>query len=290
MDKVHRFYTEDLALRASAASTTALVARLGEVHQASPVATMAMGRSITAAALMASHMRKGHFVSIQFSGNGPLGNVFVEAGFEGDARGYCTNPQLDLPPAELSKAIGQGLLTVSRNLPFQKQPQMGVVPIVSGEIGDDIAHYLFQSHQIPSILALGVYLDRNGVRAAGGVLIELLPGEEEKKREKLVATLEEKARSAGSLSELIASGAPPAEWLKAYVHDSPLVPVEHDFELKYTCKCSDERVDRTLKLLGRKALLEMIDEKKPVNVNCEFCGKAYVVAIDRLNALLQTIH
>jgi len=287
MDKVHKFYSEDLRLRVAVAITTDAVSQMCDLQDTFPIASIALGRTLTGALLLASQLRDGQRIGVHFSGDGPLGWVFAEANYEGEARGYCSNAQLDLPlkdgKLDIAGGIGKGLLTVTRSQPFQKDPHRGIVPITSGEISPDLAYYLFQSHQVPSIISLAVYLDATGkVQAAGGVFVELMP----EAPEGLVKTLEEKAKSAPSLSKQLAANVSPLELAKMYVHDSELIPVEHPFEISYSCKCSKERVERTLVLTGRASLAEMILKGAEVPVTCQFCGKQYMVTVDELRALL----
>ena len=194
MDKVSKFYTKDLAVRASFAITTELCREVAHRQNTDPLATLAIGRLLTGTVLLASQLWENQSLSVRMEGNGPLGHLYSECSFEGNARGYISNPRLDtnaLPPDQinLKSAIGEGILVVSRNLPFQKQPQTGIVPITSGEISQDLAFYLQQSHQIPSVVSLSVILNEKGeIKAAGGVLLELIPGAPES----VINTLEKK--------------------------------------------------------------------------------------------------
>ena len=287
MDKVHKFYSEDLRLRVAVAITTEAVSQMCDLQDTFPVASIALGRTLTGALLMASQLKDGQRIGVHFSGDGPLGWVFAEANYEGETRGYCSNAQTVLPlkdgRVDVAGGIGKGILTVTRSQPFQKDPHRGIVPITSGEISPDLAYYLFQSHQVPSIISLAVYLDANGkVQAAGGVFVELMP----EAPDALVKDLEEKATKAPSLSKALAAGAAPIDLAKMYVHDSELIPVDHPFEVSYSCKCSKERVERTLVLTGRASLAEMILKGAEVPVTCQFCGKQYLVTVDELRALM----
>jgi len=290
MDKVHKFYSEDLRLRVAVAITSDAVAKMCGLQKTSPIASIALGRTLTGALLMASQLRDGQRIGVHFSGDGPLGWVFAEANYEGETRGYVSNGQVDLPlkngKLDIAGGIGQGILTVTRSQPFQKDPHRGIVPITSGEISPDLAYYLFQSHQVPSIISLAVYLDGDGsVLAAGGVFVELMP----EAPDGLIRTLEERSASAPSLSKRLAAGDSPKELAKAYVHDSELIPVDHPFEVSYTCKCSRERVERTLALTGRASLAEMILKGTDVPVTCQFCGKDFTVTVDELRTLLDNL-
>ncbi len=286
MDKVHKFYSEDLRLRVAVAITSETVAKMCSLQKTFPIASIALGRSLTGAVLLASQMKEGQRIGVHFSGDGPLGWVFAEANYESEARGYCSNPQADLPlkdgKLDVAGGVGKGLLTVTRSQPFQKDPHRGIVPITSGEVSPDLAYYLFQSHQVPSIISLAVYLDGDGsVIAAGGVFVELMP----EAPEGLIRTLEEKSAKAPSLSKQLAASEAPIELAKSYVHDSPLIPVKHPFDVTYTCKCSRERVERTLVLTGRASLAEMILKGADVPVTCQFCGKSFTVTVEEIRAL-----
>jgi molecular chaperone Hsp33 len=251
---------------------------------------MGLGKLMTGTLLMASQLSEKQSLSARIVGNGPLKELFAEASFEGAVRAYCPMKHVDIEHKnghlDLPAAIGEGVVTVARTMPFQKEPHVGIVPITSGEIAQDLAFYLHQSHQIPSVLALSVFLDKHGeVTAAGGVLLELLPGASPQ----LILELEKKAQTAPVLSKQILAGASPFELLKSYVHDSPLVTIEHECPITYTCKCNNERVERTFLLLGKGPLAEMTLKGEPVNVNCEFCGRKYVVTAARVRELHDSI-
>jgi molecular chaperone Hsp33 len=287
MEKIIKFYSKDLAVRAAAAVTTELVRDVCSLQNASPAASIALGRCLTAAALMASQQKDGQRIGLRIMGDGPLGEIFVDASYEGKVRGYCQNPHADLPlkqgRVDVAGAVGQGVLAVTRAVPFQKQPHQGIVPLVTGEISQDLASYFKQSQQTPTMIALTVSLDPDGqVKAAGGVIVELMPGAEES----IVQELEAKAQSNPKLSELLVLENPEIAMVRAYTHNSELVSVEHLHPIEFFCPCTMERVERTLSLLGRSALAEMALKGEPVQINCEFCQKQYVVDSAHLRKLL----
>ncbi len=289
-EKVHKFISRDLKIRVGATITTEIVQKMCSVQGAFPLAAIAMGRTLTGAILMASQLKRGHRIGLYFRGDGPLGSLFAEANFEGEARGYVNNPSADLPLSgghiDVPGGIGKGTLTVTRTMPFQKQPHNGIVPIETGTVSEDIAYYLFQSFQVPSVVSRSVPLDGDGsVLAAGGVLVEVMPGADET----LISILEARARSAPSLSKRILAGDSPLALATAYAHDSELIEVEHDFPISYTCRCTRERVDRTLYLLGRAALAEMVLKGEDVPVVCQFCGQTYTVTKDDLRKIQQAL-
>lgn len=277
--RVHKFLTDDLTVRAAVVVATHAVDEMRSIQNSYPLATVAVGRSMVAALLMASHLKQGQELSVYFQGNGPLGRVFAEANYEGHVRGYCNNPQLVVPQEgeqlQVGAAIGIGLLTVTHHLPTGDVPNRGTVIIRTGEIGDDIAFYLHQSHQIPSVVALGVHLNPYGlVEAAGGVLIELMPGH----ADDTVAKIEARARTAPPISKRILDGASPEEILKDYLGDFSLMELDHPYPVSYQCRCSYERVLRSVMLLGIEEIDSAIAEKAPLDVACEFCGRRYEVA------------
>lgn len=290
MDKVFKFYTEDLAVRASFVDSTSICRTVAKRQGTDPLATIAIGRLLTGTILMASQLWENQSLSIRLEGNGPLGHLYAECSFEGKARCYITNPQIpadSLSPEKLNlrSAIGEGILVVSRNLPFQKQPQTGIVPIVSGEISQDLAFYLQQSHQIPSVVSLTVTLDDKGeVKLAGGVLLELIPGAPDS----VISTLEKRARETTPLSKQLLERASPESIVQGYVHQSALKPVDYPYNLDFSCRCSEEKVERTLSLMGKGTLSEMILKQEDAKAKCEFCGQHYTVPLSRLKEILHS--
>ncbi|MCM2281362.1 MAG: Hsp33 family molecular chaperone HslO [Bdellovibrionaceae bacterium] len=290
-ERVHKFLSEDLTVRAAGVVATNIIEEMRSLQHTYPIATVAVGRAVVGALLMASHLKHGQELSLYFQGNGPLGTLFAEASYEGLTRGYASNPSLQVQMSgdaiRTGPAIGIGLLTVTHHLPFGDQPHRGTVIIRTGEIGDDIAFYLEQSHQIPSVVSLGVHVDSYGrVLAAGGVLIELMPGHSEETLNKI----ENRARQAPSISKRILDGATPADLVNDFLGDLKLLPLEHDYPIKYQCRCSQERVIRSLGLLGLAEVDSMLAEKKPVDAVCEFCGRKYEVSLAELEALRSEVY
>lgn len=288
LEKVHRFYTEDLTVRASFVETTQLCTEIAEIHSTFPIATILLGRLVTGTVLLASQLWEQQSLSVRIEGDGPIGHLYAESSFEGKTRAYVSHPELTLPPLptghlNLKSAIGNGVLIVNRNVPFQKHPQSGIVPIVCGEISKDLAYYLQQSQQTPSVISLSVSLDETGkVIAAGGVLLELIAGAPDS----IIRSLEQKAETAPSLSKLILEKTSPIEILKYYCHSSAIQTVDHPYSLSYFCRCSMERVERTLSLMGRGTLAEMALKGDEVEVKCEFCSRMYLVPITKIKELL----
>jgi molecular chaperone Hsp33 len=275
-------------VRAAAIISTPVVREICRRHITSPIASIFLGRTITGAVLMASTHKEDHKIGLDFRGDGPLHRVVAEATFEGAVRAYCQNPNvvtLDQPhPHDIRGAIGNGTLNVDLVFKNQQKPYRGMVPIQTGEVGDDIAYYLHQSQQTPSIVSLSVLLDPNGqVMVAGGVLVELMPGY----TEGTVVELEERAIKAPSLLQQISAGASTDDLLMTYMQNLDPLFIEHPYEVMHKCRCSRERILNGMTLFSQAEIQSMLDDSKPCEVTCEFCKEAYVISPSELSSLLQ---
>lgn len=289
--KVHRFVSNDFTLRIAAVDSTEVVAEMQKLQQTFPLPTVAVGRAMTGALLMASHLKEKQQVGLYFKGDGPLAAVYAEANFEGQVRGYSPVPIYEPPNYDkglsLKEYMGQGLLTVTRHLPFQREPHHGTVEMVSGEIGDDIAHYLNQSHQIRSLVSLGVYLDTFGkVRAAGGVILEVMPGAEEGIIDKIQKNAE---NFKDNISKMLLSGAKAVDLVRPYMEGIPFSEIEHDHDVQYYCPCTKERVVRALETLGIAELEDMVTKNEAAEVVCQMCGRPYEVPVNELEELKERL-
>ncbi len=290
-ERVHKFLSENLGIRASVVIATDVVEEMRAIQQLYPIPAVAVGRATVGALLMASQLKDNQQLSLYFRGNGPLQSIFAEANFEGKTRAFTANPNYAEPitgeKIMIGHAIGIGLLTVTHHMPMQDQPHRGTVIIRSGEIGDDLAFYLDQSHQIPSVVALGVHIDTYGrVTAAGGILIELMPGH----TEQMIAQIEARVRVAPAISKRILEGATPYDLIQDYLQDFKLIEMEHNFPVEYQCRCNDDRMKRSLMLLGVEELDSMIAEKKALDVSCEFCGRKYQVSTDEQQKIRNEVY
>lgn len=290
-ERIHKFLSEDLTVRVASVIATGVIEEMRTLQHTYPIATVAVGRASVGALLMASHLKNGQELSLFFQGNGPLGTLFAEASFEGTIRAYASNPQFQFPidseSIRTGPAIGIGLLTVTHHLPTGDQPHRGTVIIRSGEIGDDIAFYLEQSHQIPSIVSLGVAVDTYGrVQAAGGVLIELMPGHSDD----MIKKLEAAAKAAPSISKRILEGATPKQLVQDFLGETNLIELEHDYPVKYSCRCNIDRVKRSVGLLGLTEVDRLVAEQEPLDINCEFCGRKYTLTLDELKDIRQQVY
>lgn len=292
MERVHRFVSNDFTVRASAVNATEVVREMQKIQDTCPLPTMAVGRAMVGALLLASHLKEKQQVGIYVRGEGPMGRIYAEASFEGHVRGYTPHtyyePEKYEPGLKLKEHIGKGLLSVTRHMPFQKQPHHGTVELLTSEIGEDISHYLVQSHQIRSVISLGVYLDTYGkVQSAGGVLVEVMPGVEEE----IVQILQRNAEQLKtSISQEVLKGVQATEFVKPFLNGIPYTELEHNYPISYSCPCTEERVIGAIESLGLKELEEMVTSQEKAEVRCQVCGRPYEVSVERLTEIKNKLY
>lgn len=275
-------------IRAFAATTRNMVETARGYHNTSPVATAALGRLLTAGSMM-GWMMKGEqdLLTLQIKCSGPIGGLCVTADSHGKTKGYVYEPSVMLPPNAKGKldvggALGLGVLSVIRDLGL-KEPYVGQTHLVSGEIAEDLTYYYATSEQVPSSVALGVLMNReNTVRQAGGFIIQLMPFAEES----VIAKLEEKISRISGITAFLDRGMTPEEILSDILSDFGMEILEKQ-EVEYHCNCSKQRVEKAIASIGKKDLQEMIDDGKPIEVNCQFCDQHYMFDTDELKEILQ---
>ncbi len=289
-DRLIRATAAGGGIRVVGAITTNLTEEARVRHRLSDVSTDALGRAMTGGLLLASSMKvKFSRVNLRIKGNGPMGGLMVDAGANGTVRGYVNHPQVEFPLTAAGKldvggAIGEeGFVYIFRDLGYGR-PYSSTVDLVSGEIGDDIAHYLSNSEQTPSGLALGVSIDSNGVRFAGGVLIQVLP--KAARDESLVTLLEERVSGLQEFTNLLAAGKELPDILTELLGDLGLNILDGEQEVKFECPCSEQRMLNALKLLGEAEIRDMIATDKGAEATCEFCSEIYRVSEERLGELV----
>ena len=273
-------------LRAFAARTTELVKELQRRHHTWPVATAALGRAVTVGAMMGL-MLKGDRdrLTIQIKGNGPLGQIVVDADSRGHVRGYVDNPAVDLPLNDRGKldvagAVGEGMLYVVKDLGL-KEPYRGSVPLVSGELGEDFTYYFTVSEQIPSAVGVGVLVDRDGsVLASGGFILQVLPEAEEE----TIARLEERIAAMTSVTDRIQAGAAPEDLLREVIGED--VQVLQRQPVSFDCSCSPDRIRSLLKSMGKEEISALLQKQGKAEVICHFCSERYVVEREELEKWL----
>ncbi len=280
-------------IRAVGVITTRLTEEARRRHKLSYVATAALGRTMSSGLLLASNMkREGSRVNIRVKGKGPLGGILIDAGLDGTVRGYVDNPSVELPPNERGKldvggAVGRnGYLYVVRDVGYG-YPYSSTVELVSGEIGDDIAHYLATSEQTPSALVVGVFVGAEGVTASGGILIQVLP--KAATDEALVKTLESRVAKLAGFTPLLQEGKTLPEIFEQLLGDMDLVTFPEVQMLRFHCDCSFDRVLETLKMLGVAELQDMIEKDHGAEATCHFCGEVYQASSDELAQLIEDL-
>ena len=287
-DQLIRAISQDGLIKVSAVSTRDLTERARQIHKTLPVATAALGRLLAGASMMGSALKEeAASLTLQIKGGGPLGTLLAVSDHEGNVRGTVENPAVDIPLREDGKldvgtAVGnQGTLTVIRDLRM-KEPYVGSVGLLWGEIAEDIALYFVESEQIPTACGLGVLVDRDqSVLSAGGYLVQLLPGAGEETAERLEASL----RAAGPVTELLKADPDPEALLRAALPGLALEVLEKR-PIAYRCDCSRARMERALISLGREELRSMIDEQGSAELTCRFCDNVQRFSREELEALL----
>ena len=287
-DYIVRATAADHQLRAFAVTSKDIVEKAREIHNTSPVATAAIGRLLTAASMMGSMMKgEKDVLTLQIECGGPIGGITVTADSNADVKGYVNNPNVILPPnaqgkLDVSGALGPGFLNVIKDIGL-REAYNGQTHLVSGEIAEDLTYYFATSEQVPSSVGLGVLMDKdNHVRQAGGFIIQVMPDTDDEVIDKLEARLGE----VHSVTEMLDKGMTPEDILN-YVLEGMDVEILETVPTQYKCDCSFERVSKVIASLGKKELQEMIDDGKPVEVNCQFCGSHYKFDTEQLKEFIK---
>lgn len=290
-DYLIRAITTDGFVKAVAIRSTELVERARTIHKTTPTATAALGRVLTAASVM-GNMQKvpDGSMTLQIKGGGPLGTLLAVSDAEGNVRGYVTNPAISLlekyaGKLDVGAAVGtEGTLTVIRDLQM-KEPYIGSIALVSGEIADDVTAYFAQSEQTPTACALGVLVDvDHSVKVAGGYLIQLLPGAPDD----VICKIEAGIACAGAVTPMLDEGLTPEEILRRVLCEFELEFFEQT-PVEYRCYCSRDRVRQTLITLGRDDLREIEQDGKPINIECQFCDNVYTFSPEDIREILESI-
>lgn len=290
-DYIVRAVSEDGAVRAFGCLSTEAVETARFHHNTSPVATAALGRLLTAAAMMGA-MLKGEkdLVTLQMTGSGPLGRVLAVSGCDCKVKGYVGNPNAELPLNEkgkldVGKAIGtDGFLTVITDLGL-KEPYIGKIPLVTGEVGDDLVKYFAISEQVPSVVGLGVLVDRDfSVKCAGGILIQVMPDATDETIDKL----EKNITNIKSITEMMENGMSIEDILSVALDGFDFHFTEKS-DVSYSCNCSKERVRMVLKSVGEKELESIIEEDGKAELGCQFCSGKYRFDKEELVDILNEI-
>ena len=287
-DYLVRATAADAQIRAFACTTVNTVEAARQAHNTSPVVTAALGRTLSAAAMMGS-MLKGEkdYLTIKLKGDGPMQGITVTADAMGNVKGYAVVPDVIIPAKpngklDVSGALGAGTLSVIKDMGL-KEPYVGQTLLQTSEIAEDLTYYFATSEQVPSSVGLGVLMNReNTVRQAGGFIIQLMPFAEEE----IIGKLEENLKKITSVTALLEEGMTPEQILELLLEG--LSPVITDrMPAAFTCNCSKERIEKVLVSLGREELEDMVADGQPIEVNCHFCGKSYTFSLEELKGLLK---
>ena len=275
-------------IRAFAAVTTEMVETAREHHNTSPVATAALGRLLTAGAMMGSMMKgEKDVLTLQIKAGGPLQGITVTADSQGNVKGYVGNPDVCIPANSKGKldvagAVGPGFLTVIKDMGL-KEPYSGQVMLQTCEIAEDLTYYFATSEQVPSAVGLGVLMNKNNtVRQAGGFIVQLMPFAEEE----VISRLEQNVQKINSVTNLLEEGHTPESLLEKVLEGFDM-QINEKMDTRFHCNCSKERVAKALISIGRKELNEMIQEGKPIEMNCHFCNTNYNFAVEELKEILR---
>lgn len=290
IDYIVRASAADNQIRAFVATSREMVEHARVIHNTSPVATAALGRLLTAGAMMGIMMKGDKdLLTLQIKGTGPIGGIVVTANSQGTVKGYVHNPEVLIPASPKGKldvggAIGEGMLTVIKDLGL-KEPYVGQTNLISGEIAEDITYYFAVSEQVPSSVALGVLMNKdNTVRRAGGFIIQLMPFASEE----VISKLEQRIGEINGITDLLDRDMTPEMILEQLLGDFGMEILDKNPTV-FECNCSKKRVEKAVISIGKKDISEMIMDKKPIEVNCHFCNEHYIFTTDELEELLSKV-
>ena len=287
-DYLVRATAADAQIRAFAATTRQMVETARQKHDTSPVVTAALGRLLTAGSMMGS-MLKGEedLLTLQVTGDGPMGGMTVTADSKGHVKGYANEPQVILPANSQGKldvggAVGSGILRVIQDSGL-KDTYVGQTVLQTGEIAEDLTYYFATSEQVPSSVGLGVLMERdNTVRQAGGFIVQLMPFAEEE----TISRLEQNLGKIRSVTSMLDEGLTPEELL-GLVLEGMDIQFRDTCEVEFSCSCSKERVEKALISIGREEIDKMIADGEPIEVKCHFCNKGYQFSVQELEEIVE---
>ncbi len=286
-DYMIRAIAADGAIRAFAINSRDIAEEARKRHNTSPVVTAALGRLLSAAAMMGIMMKgEDDILTVQIRSDGPIRGLTVTADSHGRVKGYAWQPYVILPARngklDVGGAVGAGVLNVIKDLGL-KDPYVGQTDLVSGEIAEDLTYYFATSEQTPSSVGLGVLMNRdNTVRQSGGFIIQIMPDADEA----VVSELEQRLASVSSVTDMLDEGYTPRTMLE-YLLEGFDLTVTEKIPASFYCGCSKERVTKTLISLGRDELQDMIDDGEPVEVRCDMCGSVYTFDVEELASFLK---
>ncbi|MDO5402057.1 MAG: Hsp33 family molecular chaperone HslO [Eubacteriales bacterium] len=274
-------------VRAFAATTKDLVEKARQLHNFSPIATVALGRLLTGGAMMGTMMKgDADLVTIQIKGDGPIGSMTVTADSKGRVKGYVANPQVMLPlkngRLDIAGALGIGVLSVIKDIGL-KEPYVGDTILITSEIADDLTYYFATSEQVPSSVGLGVLMSKdNTVHEAGGFIIQIMPNASDE----FAKQLENRIHEIKSVTQMLEQGMTPEQILE-HIFEGMELNILDTIPTEFYCNCSKDRVSKAVISIGAKEIQEMIDDNKPIEVNCHFCNSHYSFSVEELKEMLK---
>lgn len=288
-DYIVRAIAADGQIRAFAATTKNMVEEARARHNMSPIAATALGRLMTGGAMMGTMMKSdADILTIQVKGNGPIGQMTVTSDAQGRVKGFVSNPEVMLPlkdgKMDIAGAVGIGVLSVIKDIGL-KEPYVGDTILITSEIADDLTYYFATSEQVPSSVGLGVLMSKdNTVHEAGGFIIQLMPDA----TEELIDNLEKRIKEITSVTEMLQQGMTPEQILSHILGDMGLKILD-TIPTEFYCNCSKDRVSKAVMSIGEKELQSMIDDNKPIEVNCHFCNSHYTFSVEELKEMLAAV-
>lgn len=287
-DYIVRATAANNQIRAFAATTRDMVEKARSVHNTSPVATAALGRLLTAGAMMGTMMKgEKDILTLQIKAGGPINGITVTADSKANVKGYVGNPEVMLPPnakgkLDVAGAVGVGLLQVIKDMGL-KEPYVGQTVLQTSEIAEDLTYYFATSEQVPSSVGLGVLMEHdNTVKQAGGFIIQLMPFTEDA----VIDALEKKLQEVTSVTSMLDAGDTPEMILDKLLGDFG-VQITDKVPANFYCNCTKYRVEKAIISIGKKDIQEMIDDEKPIEVNCHFCNTNYEFSVEELKQILK---
>ncbi len=288
-DYIVRGTAADNQIRVFAATTRNMVEHARQIHNTSPVATAALGRLMTAGAMMGSMMKgEKDILTLQIKASGPINGITVTADSKANVKGYVGNPDVIIPANDKGKldvagAVGIGILNVIKDIGM-KEPYVGQTALQTSEIAEDLTYYFATSEQIPSSVGLGVLMNKdNTVRQAGGFIIQVMPFAEDE----VITALENKLSTVSSITSMLDAGMTPENILEELFEGLSL-DIMDKVPTAFSCNCSRERVEKALISVGKSEIQSMIDDNEPIEMNCHFCNTKYVFEVEELKKLLKS--
>lgn len=289
-DSMVRATAAEGEILAFAACTADLVEEARQRHGMTPVVSAALGRTMTAAAMMGWQMKgEKDLLTIQIEGSGPIGGLVAIADSKGNVKGYANNPQVDLPlnskgKLDVATAVGIGVMSVIRDIGL-KEPYTGQTHLVTSEIAEDLAYYFTASEQVPSAVSLGVLVNRDqSIWTAGGFILQMMPGA----KDETAQQLQDKVSAFMPVTEYLAAGHTPVELMHDLLGEFG-VEILETHPVGFQCNCTRERVEKALVSIGRQELSQLIEEGEPVEMRCHYCNEAYQFTIEELKELVATL-